>query len=417
MGKRICFISGKFGDVDGVSLETDKWVHVLKEMGHTVFYCAGEFASELSNQIMLEGASFNDSVAKEILNRSFNCQTDVEQLTFDIEESSERLYLRLKAMMEANQIDTIVPQNLMAIPMQIPLSMAVKKLIERTDVLTVCHNHDFFWERERYCNCNIPELANELFPVKHHRIKHVVINSAAKRDLVRRRGIESVVVPNVMDFSEQFGQLDQYNADLKEALGVKKGDYLLIQPTRIVARKGIETALELVRKLEGIPVKLLITGYSGDEGDEYRNFLMERIEQLKIRDRVIWGDKIIRYRRGEQNGKKIYNLSDAYAIADFVTYPSTYEGFGNAFLETILAKKPFLVNNYRPVFEEDIRPCGFRGVIIENSTLTDQAVAQVKEILDNSQMTQEMVEHNFSLGDRYFSYSVLKQLIGPLFGE
>ena len=33
---RIGIISGKLGDVDGVSLEVDKWIGILGEMGHKV---------------------------------------------------------------------------------------------------------------------------------------------------------------------------------------------------------------------------------------------------------------------------------------------------------------------------------------------------------------------------------------------
>ena len=38
---RICFICGKLGGVDGVSLEVDKWIYLLKALGHTVFTIAG----------------------------------------------------------------------------------------------------------------------------------------------------------------------------------------------------------------------------------------------------------------------------------------------------------------------------------------------------------------------------------------
>ena len=40
-------------------------------------------------------------------------------------------------------------------------------------------------------------------------------------------------------------------------------------------------------------------------------------------------------RRGlTEDGNRIYTLADAYSQADFITYPSIYEGFGNALLES-----------------------------------------------------------------------------------
>ena len=46
-------------------------------------------------------------------------------------------------------------------------------------------------------------------------------------------------------------------------------------------------------------------------------------------------------------GRKIYTLFDVYPHADLVTYPSHYEGFGNAFLEAIYFGKPVVVNPKR----------------------------------------------------------------------
>ena len=38
-------IIGRIGDVDGVALEAEKWIHVLHRMGHQVFILSGRFKS------------------------------------------------------------------------------------------------------------------------------------------------------------------------------------------------------------------------------------------------------------------------------------------------------------------------------------------------------------------------------------
>ena len=40
---RIGIIIGRIGGVDGVALETEKWIAVLKRLGHEVFIISGEF--------------------------------------------------------------------------------------------------------------------------------------------------------------------------------------------------------------------------------------------------------------------------------------------------------------------------------------------------------------------------------------
>ena len=101
------------------------------------------------------------------------------------------------------------------------------------------------------------------------------------------------------------------------------------------------------------------------------------------------------------------SLWDIYPHADLVTYPSLIEGFGNAFLESIYFKKPLLVNRY-PVFIKDIEPLGF-DLAVMDGYLTAQTVQEVRTLLDSPQRRKEMVEHNYALAARHFSYDVLRK--------
>ena len=116
-----------------------------------------------------------------------------------------------------------------------------------------------------------------------------------------------------------------------------------------------------------------------------------------------------------RSGKKRYSLSDAYARAVACTYFSTYEGFGNAFVEALLAKRPIFVNNYKPVFWPDIGSKGFECVMLEDNELTDEAVGRIDEVLRDQKLQTEIAEHNFELGRKHFSYEVLERKLEVLF--
>ena len=101
---------------------------------------------------------------------------------------------------------------------------------------------------------------------------------------------------------------------------------------------------------------------------------------------------LIRTERGQTgDGRKIYRLSDVYPAADLVTYPSSVEGFGNAFLEAIYFKRPLVVNNYS-IFDVDIKPKGFR-VIEFDGYITDWTVSQTRRVLDRR--LQTLLAHSF----------------------
>ena len=104
--------------------------------------------------------------------------------------------------------------------------------------------------------------------------------------------------------------------------------------------------------------------------------------------------------------------------ADFVTYTSLYEGFGNAFLEAVYFRKPLLINRYE-VFVRDIEPQEF-DLIVMDGFITERVVKQVREVLESPERREMMVDHNYAVATRHYSYEVLRKrlafLIANFFG-
>ena len=119
------------------------------------------------------------------------------------------------------------------------------------------------------------------------------------------------------------------------------------------------------------------------------------------------------------DGRKVYSLQDVYPHADLVTYPSIIEGFGNAFLEAVYFRKPIMVNNYS-IYSHDIKPLGFEVVEMDDF-ISRGTIAETRELLADPDRIRRMVDHNFELAKRYFSYTVLETklwyLVKGFFGE
>jgi glycosyltransferase involved in cell wall biosynthesis len=198
--------------------------------------------------------------------------------------------------------------------------------------------------------------------------------------------------------------------------GYQCDDILLFQITRIVRRKGIETAIELISKLDDPKIKLVITGnWNDDAGSAYYMELIDQIHKLKLGERVSFSYHLFSNKGYiHESNDLIYSLSDAYAQARACTYFSTYEGFGNAFVEAVLARRPVFVNNYEPVYWPDIGSKGFKTVMIEDSKLTDAAIADMKDIIYNEKLNREIAEYNYELGKKHFSYQVLEEKLVEL---
>jgi glycosyltransferase involved in cell wall biosynthesis len=247
----------------------------------------------------------------------------------------------------------------------------------------------------------VEDYLRSAFPPALPKIHHVVINTLAGREFSRRVGLSCHVIPNVMDFDNPPEPADEYSHDFRKALGLSPDDVIVLQPTRLVQRKGIEHSVELIRRLGNPRCKLVITHSAGDEGDEYAERVRRYAELMGVE--IVFAQPMIGHERASgPDGRKQYSAWDAYRHANLVTYPSTYEGFGNAFLEAIYYKQPILCNRY-VIYRTDIEPCGFH-VILMDGFLTDDVVSSVQRVLEDRQFRQEMVEHNYEIGRQYFSY-------------
>ena len=411
---RIGIIIGRIGGVDGVALETEKWIDILKKLGHEVFIMSGEFESwimDYERDYLFPALSFFSAEAEwEQRKAFFEPDKDPEPLLAHVEKWSTMIEGVLLQWVNNKKIDVILSENASALPCQLSMGIAIKKLIKNTGLPIVTHDHDFHWERgERYMSSHpeINQYVDDNFPLLLPNVKHAVINTFGVETFKKRFHIDATLVPNVMDFNRVYGVPTPENQFFLKDVGVKKGEIALLQVTRIVRRKGIETAISLIDKLNDKKLKLVITGNNhDDENKEYFNELIDQIHKLNLSRQIIFAShKVLDHK----------DLSDVYAHGRACTYFSTYEGFGNAFVEGVLAKKPIFVNNYKPVYMQDIGNKGFETVMIEDSHLTNEKVQQMSDIIYDPKRCKEIGEFNFELGKKYFSYHVLEEKLNALF--
>ncbi len=411
--RRIGFVSTRFNGTDGVSLETHKWAHVLEGLGHACFYFSGESDQPPERSRVVPRAHFLHPEIEAIQHVAFTARERPPKITAQIHALTLDLKNALYQFITDFGIELLIVENALTIPLNVPLGLALTELLAETSMPAVAHHHDFFWERQRFMVGCVWDYIDMAFPPHLPSLRHVVINSTAGEQLGMRNHTFSLLIPNVMDFDNPPPPPDAYSADLKNELGIRDDEFLLLQPTRIIPRKGIEHAVELTGRI-GLPATLVISHASGDEGDEYAARVREYAELLNVR--VKFASARVERERGQTaDGKKIYSLPDVYARADLVTYPSTIEGFGNAFLEALYFRRPIVVNNYS-VYNVDIKPKGFE-VIEFDGFITQKVVEEARAILQEPARAQERVEQNYALATRHYSYTMLARRLETLLAE
>jgi hypothetical protein len=404
--KNIGFISTRIAGTDGVSLEVQKWADVLERNKYNCFYFAGSSDRPLEKSFLVEEAHFEHRLIQEINNDLFGKRTRTRQTSKAVQETKKKLKDALYDFVQKFAVDLIIPENALAIPMNVPLGLAITEFIAETGIPTICHHHDFSWERPRFLINSCRDYLNMAFPPYLPSVKHAVINSLASEQLSFRRGISNIVIPNVLNFVAEPPLPDDYCNDLREKIGLQEDDLFILQPTRIVPRKWIERSIEIVRDLNLPNPVLVISHAMGDEGDDYYVRIKDYSRNMGVKIAPI--DHLISPQRSvSAKGEKLYATADIYQNADLVTYPSGYEGFGNAFLEAVYYKKPIVVNRYA-IYIADIEPIGF-DVIVLDGFVSSKVVIQIEGIFKDRKRLQGMVEHNYQIGKRYFSYEVLEE--------
>jgi glycosyltransferase involved in cell wall biosynthesis len=411
MHLNIGFVSTRFAGTDGVTLEASKWSDVLESNHHRCFWFAGELDRAADRCYRMPEAFFQSPANVWINERIVGRKERKPNVTQAIHDQRASLKAHLHRFIKRFDIDLLVVENALTIPMHVPLGLALTETIAETQIPTICHHHDFYWERVRFTVNAVNDYLRMSFPPNLPNIQHAVINSDAREQLALRTGITSTIVPNVIDFEHPPCFSTHGAQHFRQSIGLKDDDRVILQPTRIVQRKGIEHAIELVKALNDPRCKLVISHEAGDEGFEYAEWLKEYACEHKVDLRLVTTRISDPLRVGHQDSRAP-SLWDVYPFADFITYPSLHEGFGNAFLEAIYFRKPMMVNRYA-IFVRDIEPLGF-DLALMDGYLSKRTVQLVQEILSNPDRRNAMVDRNYAIARRHYSYAVLRERLSVL---
>ncbi len=403
--EHIGFVSTRFAGNDGVSLEAAKWAEVLWTGGHVSYWYAGVLDRDPSISLCIPEAFFDHAENRWINSQLWGRTRRCAEASRRIRELSDYLKATLYEFRDRFDLDILIIENALTIPMHIPLGVALTEFLLETGMPAIAHHHDFQWERQRFQISAVDDYLEMAFPPRVPHLQHVVINQAAREEIAWRKGLPSVLIPNVFDFEHPPGDPDDYAADVRRALGLLDDDVLILQPTRIVPRKGIENAIHLIRRLKLPRCHLVISHRGDDEGPDYSRQIqhLARDEGVSLK---LFGERIADRRQLNEEGEKMYVLRDLYPHADLVTFPSLYEGFGNALLEAVFFRKPIVIGRYS-VYQRDIEPKGFRLPAIDG-VIDARVVDETRHILEDPGYGVQIVEHNYRVAGRYYSYRVLR---------
>ncbi|MDQ1396850.1 MAG: mannosylglucosylglycerate synthase [Acidimicrobiaceae bacterium] len=267
--------------------------------------------------------------------------------------------------------DLVVVENVCSLPMNPAAGAAVAAAAKGRRA--VLHHHDLPWQRPRFAEWPAPPDDPAWI--------HVTINDVSRRQLADR-GIEAFTVRNAFDLDAPAAG---DRATTRAALGIAEGARLALQPTRAIPRKDVPAALRIA---EAIGATYWLLGPAEDGyGDELAAVLAGALRPVI-----------------HQPGR--WAAADAYAACDAVLFPSTWEGFGNATVESAIHLRPLAIGPY-PVAAE-LAAYGFRWFPSDDP-------GRLRRFLDRPDPA--LLEHNAAVARRHFSLTDLPARIDAVLTE
>ena len=267
--------------------------------------------------------------------------------------------------------DLAVVENLLSLPLNPPASAVVARVLRGRP--TIVRHHDLPWQRARF--------AGHPPPPDDPAWVHVTINDLSRGELAGH-GMHATTVRNRFDTDEAPGD----RAAGRAAAGVDPGERLLVQPTRAIARKDIPRAVALA---EAADATLWIVG----PAEEGYGAELDRLIAA-ARTRVV-------------HRTAITSMADVYAAADAVTFPSTWEGFGNPTVESAIHRRALACGDY-PVARE-LRAYGFEWLPTDDP----RPLVELLAAADPGRV-EAMLDRNAAVARQYFSLADLPAALDTL---
>ena len=315
-------LSYRLGGDDGVSVESRKWEWALRTLGFATRRVAAEFDDGLRPDDTWLGFLAIDPVP--------GAPVEPDALAASVAG-----------------VDLVVVENLCSLPLNVSAARTAAEVLSDFPGRVLFHHHDLPWER--------PELAHLTeFPPQRPGSLHVAISDHARRELIER-GRPAVTIRNSFDVDVEPGDRTVTRGQLR----FTPEDFVVLQPTRAIPRKGVARGLKLAEQLDasiaGRTVRYWLTGPAEDG---YGATL----------ERLVAGAAVT-VRQG-----RVERVADAYAASDLVVVPSTWEGFGNPVVEAMLAERPVVAGRY-PALEE-LRELGLHPLPLDDVAEIEAFVKQ-----------------------------------------
>jgi glycosyltransferase involved in cell wall biosynthesis len=204
-----------------------------------------------------------------------------------------------------------------------------------------------------------------------------------------------VFIPNGASTQSAGARADELVlAGLREEVGKKEGEVLLISVSRLVYKNAVD---DIIRALVHLPahIKLLVVG--GGEGEEQLTALAH---ELQVSDRIVFTGHV------DRTMTALYRQ-----ISDIFIRPSRSEGFGNSFASSMVMRLPVIATQEGGIadflFDKDRDPDKTPTGFAVDKDAPEQIAKQVEYILAHPEEVRATAENAYQMVTTTYSWDYI----------
>ncbi|HSI83137.1 MAG: glycosyltransferase family 4 protein [Candidatus Methylacidiphilales bacterium] len=297
----------------------------------------------------------------------------------------------LKPILE--QVELTIVHNIFTMHFNLALTQALVDLSKEHRM--IAWTHDLVASSGDYALPNPTKAPWNLMSTAHPHVLYVAASEQRRADIetTLKPSPAVTVVPNFVDLGRLYGLSVEMRESL-EALSLAEREFVFLLPSRIMPRKNVEFAIEIVTtlRMSGRNPLLLITGapdQNSAAAANYSKFIHDTLPPKMKRYIVFVHDYF---------AVKEEVMRDLYMISDCLIYCSRKEGFGLPILEAALHRLPIWCNGVPSFWAVD----GEGAFMINNPSQLDEAVAWLEQ--QSTFRLQRLVRHSFDSNAIYSAY-------------
>ena len=135
------------GDYSPLALEFEKWHEVMIQLGHNVSIFTGRMSRFSNNVTVMSDLCSDNDTNVNIYHKLYSISNDDTDIVELLEETSNRIVSVMKNWITIHDIDILIVENYLSIPINLAVSYALFKLFKEVNCVKFVKHHDAFYRK------------------------------------------------------------------------------------------------------------------------------------------------------------------------------------------------------------------------------------------------------------------------------